>query len=523
MGHVEIEPSELRPQHTPAPPPELRPAPAVEAEPPRISSKSVLRSAGALYLSQVISIPVSIVVNLVAGKFLEPGDYGIFFTSDFLVSFIALFANGGLVLALIREPKAIGVKEYAEVFVYQLVVSIALGALIVTGTGTVARVFEINADVNELRHMLSLMRVVPVLQAFVTVPLVMMERNASYGRIAKISLIWSVLERVALIGFIVSGFHGYSYAYARIFGTALQVLFLARLSPWSPFAYLRYVIAHGWRGWRELSFGAMIQLRSLSNMLQTSVIPGVGNRLFDLPTVGLLAWSNNTAYALGQTLPQSVGRVIVGSSSRMSNDRAGYLKVAEQALSLCTIFCTTLLAVVASLLTELLTYAFKPQWLGAHVLFAWACVPMVQSVLLTVYDALVLARGKAFTTAVLNWATAGATFGLSIVFGKWMGPSGVIVGMIVANFIPMVVFHLITRREFPVRAGHCFFLPAFFGCLGGLASLYLKAFVVHGIVSLVLFAGVMFVSTVGIYLAFHSEDVSGLKNLLGVRFGRARA
>jgi O-antigen/teichoic acid export membrane protein len=482
-------------------------------------SNSLLRGAGALYLVQLISIPLGIVTNLIAGNFLEPSDYGIFFTANYIVSFICLVSNGGLAIALIREPNEISEKQFADAFFFQFVSALVLGILVALASGPIVKIFDINVDPSELRRMILLLCAVPVLQAFVTVPLVRMERNTVYGKIAKLSLAWSVLERVALILFIVIGAKEYSYAYARIFGATIQMAILWAGVSWNPLQYLKLVFTKGWTGNRDLSFGMRVQFKSLSNILQTSIIPGAGNRLFDLQTVGLLAWTNNTAYTLGQTLPQAVGRVIVGSSYRLKEKRQEFLTVIEHALSFCSIFCATMLAIISAVISELLTYLFKPEWAGAKELFALACLPMIQAILLIVYDAIVLASGRPLTTALLNWVTGGLAFGLSLAFGYWLGPKGIFIGMAVANLVPIVVFYRLTRIDYPVRLWRTFMVPIIWASAGGAITYQIKPHFIHGLPSLVLFSAAAFFATTGLYFLLHREELKVVLDLLRPKTG----
>jgi O-antigen/teichoic acid export membrane protein len=479
----------------------------------------LLRGAGALYFAQLFSIPLSIGANFLAGRFLEPGDYGAFFTADFLVSFIALISNGGLVTTLIREPGTVSEKDYAEAFVYQVVTALILGALYVACAGGLEKLFSIGIAVGELRGMLGALALVPLLQAFITIPLVRLEREVNYGRIAKLSLAWAFLERVVLLALMFAGARGFSYVFARVFGAFLQAVSLWAVTRWSPVGHFRYVLKRGWHGSRALSFGAVFQLRSLSNLVQTSVIPGLGNRLFNVQTVGLLAWSSNTAYTLGQTLPQSLGRVVVGANSRFSEDRAGYLRGVEQALRLCTFFSSALLLILASLLGEVLTYAFHPKWYEARHFFWLAALPMIQGVLLVIYDALTLASGRVFTTALVNWATACFIFLCCLVGGYKFGPMGLLSGIIVGNFLPSVLYYFITRREFPLRLGNCFFIPATWGAAGALLSNLLKPYFVHGLFSLVAFGVVIGAATSASFLIAHPDDARDLWHLVKGRLG----
>jgi len=326
-----------------------------------------------------------------------------------------------------------------------------------------------------------------------------------------------VLERLVLVGLMFAGAKGFSYVYARVFGALLQVFMLWYFARWNPAAMLLDSIRTGWQGRADLRFGFKVQLKTVSNILQTSIIPGAGNRLFDVQTVGLLAWANNTAYTLGQSLPQAVGRVIVGSNSRYQGEPAGFRRLVEQALGFCTIFCGSVLALTAALLPELLLYLFNPRWSGAAGLFALACLPMLQAILLIVYDALLLAGGRPLSTAFWNWITGGLAFGFSVGLGNWIGPPGIFLALFLANLVPLAAYHRLTRAQHPLALGRSFFLPATWSTAGGFAVFFFKGHFVQGWPSLLAYGAVGFLLVAGSYFAWHRDQLAALLSLFGGR------
>jgi O-antigen/teichoic acid export membrane protein len=235
--------------------------------------------------------------------------------------------------------------------------------------------------------MIRCLALLPLLQPFVTVPMVRIERDLRYVRLAALSAIWGVAERIVTIVLMVELLRGHSYVFARIGGTALQAVLLFAVARWNPIALIGEVLRKGWAGRAHVRFGLTLQLKTLSDTIIAALIPGLGAKLFHPDLVGLMAWSHNVSFMVGQPLPQSVGRVVVGASHRFKRGGGELSTFSGSALLACTAVVGLALSILAATMPELLLHLFKPRWHGAAPYFAILCVVMAASVLHVFYDA----------------------------------------------------------------------------------------------------------------------------------------
>jgi O-antigen/teichoic acid export membrane protein len=476
------------------------------------------RGITALYLAQLLSIPLGVVTNLVAGQFLQPADYGLFVTANFVATLGLLFTDVSLGTTLIRQPGELGEAEQAGAFSYQLLAGSLLCALLFLAGPLVAGFYgKSPEEARDLALMIRFLALIPPLNAFLLIPMISMERGLRYRQLGMFSALWGVVERLALIALIVGGARGFSYVFSRLTGVALQALLLALLAPWRPGRLVRETLARGWRCGAQLRFGFTLQLKSLSTMLVTSVIPALGGRLFSPSDVGLLSWSHNMATMVGQPLPQQVGRVLIGASHRLSGNAGEWRTFLERALLLCTAVVSILLAVSGATMPEITLYFFRRSWDGAAAFYVVSCGVMALSILFVIYDALLVASGRASVTLVAGWAWGISTWVACGALGAWLGPRGMPWGLLVSTGVPVLWLHLAVRKTTPLALGSNFFLPLAIAAAVAVATFYAKHALVAGRISLVVFDGVAVALGLLAQLAAHPDLPGILRTFRGQR------
>lgn len=477
-------------------------------QPERKPQAGIARGVGSLYLSQLVTIPLSVATNILAGRYLDPADYGAFTTANFLVSALCLISDAGLAAALVRHPGELERRDYASVFSYQALVGILLAAFLLVGAPLLESFF---GGGDSMIRMVRLLSIVPLMNALMTIPLVQIERELRYDRLALFGLAWAVLERVILIACIVAGLKGFSYVYSRLFGLFLQVASLLVLSRWSPLRLLVESARQGWQGRAHLIFGFKVQLRATSSTWVSSIIPGLGGKLLGTTEVGLIAWAHNLATMVGQPLPQSFGKVLVGYTGRFGSSPEAIRDFIGRAILVCTVISGTLLAVGGALLPDAIGLLFKPAWKDAVPFFWLSSLIMAQAIVLTIYDSFVMAAGYPMLCVRANVVWGLAAYAICIPLHRLYGTHGFVVGFILATFVPILLLHLKARQHFRIQWVRHFLAPLSLAAAIGLATFKTKGWFVNGIFSLLAYGAVATLAGFALQAALNPAIVDELR------------
>jgi PST family polysaccharide transporter len=437
----------------------------------------------ALYLVQLFSLPLGVVTNLLAGRILVPADYGNFATSVFVVTLVGMLSDASLGTALIRDPGRLGRRDLASVFSFQLAAGAVVAVALFLGSHALEGVF--GPESGEISAMIRRLCAIPVLSAFATVPIVLSERELSYGRIAGLMVFVAVAERLVLIALMLADKKGFSYVYARIFGVALQGACLYLVSSWSPRAMVAEVVRNGWSGARHLRFGYALLLKNASSPVGSSLIPAIGGKLFGAEAVGLVAWSHNLSSMIGLHLPQLSARVLIGASRQIGGSGDEIRHYAAKTLMSCTAVVGVAMAVLAALLPELLALVFQPRWSPAGPYFALSCLVMAAAILSTIYDALLVVLGFPGYAAAANWTCAVATVVTGTAFALLLGPQGLLWGHLAGTLLVIAMLHARVRRTCSLGILKNFLLPLLTSAALYALVLFTKGAWVRGIPSLV--------------------------------------
>jgi O-antigen/teichoic acid export membrane protein len=176
-------------------------------------------------------------------------------------------------------------------------------------------------------------------------------------------------------------------------------------------------------------------------------------------SVGLVAWSFNTASIIGLRLPQLAGKVFTGASNKLRDSREDFTRYFEQTLFVCTVVVGTALGVLAATMPELLFFLFKPGWHNAASFFVIASAAMGFGILYSLYDAQMVVLGYPVTAAKATWAWAVTLFASGFALAKILGPSGLLWGHLLGNLAPILILHAKARAVCPVEVKKNFLMP----------------------------------------------------------------
>lgn len=324
-----------------------------------LKSKTI-QGTGWSAVENIIRMGVTFVVSIVLARLLSPEDYGLV---GILTIFIAIFnviVDSGFTNALIRKKNVTDI-DYSTVFYTNLVLSVALSALLFYSAKPIAVFFDRWELVDITRAMSS----VVVINAFTIVQRARTNKAIDFKTQAKITFISSIGSGVVGITIAYNGFGVWALVCQQVSNQLLSTIFFWIYNKWVP------KLIFSWASFKEMwTFGSKLLASGLIDTAWREMSQVVIGKYYSPATLGLYTRARQFADLFSLNLTSIVQRVSYPVFSSIQDDRVR-LKSAYQRVIKTTMLPTFVLVLgMASCAESTINVLIGEQWL--------MCVPMLQ-------------------------------------------------------------------------------------------------------------------------------------------------
>jgi PST family polysaccharide transporter len=417
--------------------------------------------------------------QIVLARRLTPREFGAFAIVQFSLIFFTVFGDAGLGGALIQRKGQPTQHELSSVFWTQFGIGAVVIGLVSAVAGLLPSLFrDLPPESPWLLRLLALNFMATSMRV---VPMILMERELQFVRLSAIDTVHWIVFYVTAAVLALGGAGIWSLAAGVLAQGATSLLLAYALRPWRPSLTFDRAAMRP-----LLQFGIPYQSKFVVGMALSAITPLWGGRVLGAQSVGLINWSQNTAY-FPLRLVDIVGRVSFPLYSRLAGDPREFALAIERSVRITafgTLFFVGLLLGIGPNITLII---YSAQWLPAvPLLYLYAIgmsVGFFTPVLATAFDALgdpktVLRLSIVYTIG--TWLTAAPA---SLLWGR-LGFVIVYVAWVIIGNIAIIV---LLRRKVPrARVVRQLRGPFAGGALTAAAGFFLAAPLVRGVPSLVL-------------------------------------
>ncbi len=246
---------------------------------PESIGRRILRETTRFAGIQVLGAVLFALSEIVLARILGPGTYGAFEVGTFYLGLGALFGDGGLGAALIRQKDDVSRETYRTALTFLLTIGAAMAVTFFFATPYLARQMHFDVhDVPVLRAMSVLFLVGPIR----SVPYIRLKRELRFGRIASIDLTATIVRQLVTVVL--------AYAYGGMFA-----LVGGQVSGAATQLALAWYAARGWPGLgisrpalrTSLGEGVPVQALAVFAYFKDNLSTSLLNTLMGLASVGL--------------------------------------------------------------------------------------------------------------------------------------------------------------------------------------------------------------------------------------------
>lgn len=327
-----------------------------------LKSKAV-RGAKWSFIDNIANLGVTFLVGLVLARLLTPAEYGIMAMIAIFIAIATSIVDSGFSNALIRKVRIERI-DYNTVFFFNLVVSIALYAILYAVAPTISVFFKEPV----LTDVLRVLGWVLVINAFSIIPRTILVRNIDFKTQTKVSVISSVVSGVVGISMAILGWGVWSLVWQQLSRQFLNSLFLWLFCKWIP------VWEFSLKSFREMfNFGYKLLLSGLIDTIYKNIYYIIIGRFYSSAQLGQYTRAEQFNSIFSSNLTSVVQRVSYPVLSSIQEEperlREAYRHVIKVTM-LVTFACMLGLAAVAKPLIILL---IGEKWLPAVAFLQIIC------------------------------------------------------------------------------------------------------------------------------------------------------
>lgn len=324
--------------------------------------KKMAKSGLFLILRQVLMQGLNIGGSILLARILTPAEFGLFAIFNFFLAFLIAFGDAGLGASLIREDSEPQDTDCAAVFSVQLV--------LVTGVSGIFLLIAplLNAAYGLADETVNAFRVLALalwVSAFLTVPMVLLERRLAFKLIAIVDVSQTFVFNISAVALAWSGYGVWSFALALLFRVIVGAALANVLAGW------RQRWAWDWsKVSGRLTFGLHFQGVKFVSLVKDSVTPIIIGVWLGATSVGYVNWAGMfAAYPVMALFV--LQRLYLPVFARMQADRNALGQLVEGVVWLTNAIAAPLAITTLVFSKQITQNVFGEQWLAALPLFYW--------------------------------------------------------------------------------------------------------------------------------------------------------
>lgn len=446
--------------------------------------KKTLQGVGAMALREVVALPIGLLVSIALARLLTPAEFGTFATAFFLIIMLGSATEIGLGMTLIQQKEEPTVRELRTYFTFRGCILGLMLVLLWALAPFVASLFRLGPDGARFVQFLALSVVILPLNSGSQV---LLNRRLAYPALATIDFFHGLSYQVVAVFLAWKGYGLWGLGVAHLVSWAVRALLLFWSAPWPlgfawDWAFLR----------RGFVYGGQVQLSGMTSLARDNIAVLLAGPMFGPQAVGYLNWGTKIVQQASQLFTTIVTRVSFPSFARLQGDSDALSAMMRAILRYVNLLTLPVLACICALAPEIVEILYTNKWApGIPVLYLLA-VRMVSGNLVTPFDSLLKATGRAGASlkiaslwTALEWLLC---LGAVLVFNFL----GVAVGYAIGGWIAAIWLLLEVGRFTRLDLRYCLLRPALAAAAVVPVLLWLKAGAVASLFSLVALAALGF-------------------------------
>jgi O-antigen/teichoic acid export membrane protein len=459
--------------------------------------------------------------NIVLARVLLPADFGIYDICGFFIGIGVLLGDGGLGASLIRKPEEPTPEEYGSIFLANVAVGGLLTCGFIAAAPLLARLYGLESTTVWVLMALAPNYLVNSLRSY---PMIRIERELRFGKIARIDLIVLLLRQTTAVTLALLHFGVWALVLANVGAATLAVALTFMVQPGLP--RLRF----SKRAFMPLLlFGSKVQGLVILSFFKDNVSNAMLGALAGPAAVGLF----NFAMKYIQTpllAVNALGRVQLPTYARLQTDASALYSAVRGSLRIMFLLGIPFLMVLTTGAVWLIPTIWHVKWVPSIVV-AYGLLPnMVGGLAASSMFTLLQARNEAGYALSVFAVWTSTTWILSLLaYHLGFGLLGVAAAH---SLVTVVIVCLLLARSGRVL-GHSLFgvvgPPTFAGAMGVAAVIALRwlppslAFLHHPAVLLVLPVATYVLAELLLEGRLVREDVRKLHQIISPRSAPAAA
>ena len=309
---------------------------------------------------------VSFIVGLVLARLLTPEEYGLIGIVAVFTTVMLGIVDSGFSNALIRK-KDVTNKDYNTLFFFNLIVSVALFALLFVCAPLIAKFF----DRPQLVDLVRVMGIVLILQALSIVQNTILTKRIDFKTKTKASVISAVLSGVIGIAMAYMGFGVWSLVAQQLSRQLVYTICLWILNKWWPriklsIESLKYMWGFGWK----------LLVSGLLDNIWKELYQVVVGKFYSSAVLGQYTRATQYAGLLSSNITSIVQRVTYPVLSEVQGDKERMVRGYRRIIKV-TMFITAILMLSMGAVSEPLIYCLiGSQWHEAATYLPFICISM---------------------------------------------------------------------------------------------------------------------------------------------------
>lgn len=434
---------------------------------------------------------------------LGPGDVGLFAVVAEIIGILGYFSDVGLSSALIQKNQNPTIKQLRTTFTIQQLLVLTLLLITIVSYPSIAAAR--NFGNREFWIFISLIFAFLV-GSLKTIPSVLLERELNFKKLSSVDIVENTLFYVIAVICAFANFGTYSYAVATFIKSAVGLILIYRLKPWSigfsfDFASVKDLFKYG------IPYQLNTLIAMAKDRISTLFVAGIIGR----EGFGLISWAQKGP-RMPLTLMDSIMKVTFPAFSRLQKDEEFLKKSIQKSIYIISLAVFPALVGIAFISFDLTAVIPKyTKWQPAIIpLYFYATSYLIAAVTTPITNAF-NAVGKIIVTTkmMIVWTVLTWIFYpiLSIAYGY----TGTAIASLIVSSSSLIVWYL-AHKYFDVNIIKTILHPVLSTVIMGFALFIVSLFISNHLYSLLSKVFIGFIVYFVYHYIFSKQEIAWLFN-----------
>ena len=320
------------------------------------------------FSNQIIQLALSIII----ARLISPEAYGVLAILLIFINISQVFIESGLGSALIFKNKEISKEDINTTFVFNLVVSVILCALIWIFSDSIQRFY----DVEDLALFLRVSSVVLIINGLQVIPTSILKIEFDFKKLATSTLVSNFISAILGVGFAIYGFGVWALIIQMMSKSLILSIFLIIQAKWIPkFGFDKKSFLYSYK------YGINIFATNILTKITDEGIASFIAKFLTPFNLGLFSRSGQFATFPTSFIGSLVTTVVFPAFAAVKNDKERYNDIFVNSLKLQAFLIIPLYLWLAVESYPIIILLLSEKWAGAVPIFQILCIGRVLALL----------------------------------------------------------------------------------------------------------------------------------------------